>query len=277
MLNMLLRGNTRPSISRRRPLLKVEISLATALQLCRKLTQSPDTEAATLPLAAITAAIGLHVDLRLPEPWLPAASPIPLVVYGGSSAVGAFALKFAARANIHPLIVVAGNGASYVETLIDRSKGDTIVDYRKGDDAVVSGIKDALKGAKLSYAFDAVSEKGSCQNIIQVLDPHGHIALVLPYKEIPKTVAQSFPVAGSAHGDNKDIGYGDNKDFAYIYFRYMARGLHEGWLKGHPPEVVPGGLGGIQQALKNLKDGKASAVKYVFRIADTEGVEDAPL
>jgi len=272
MLNMLLRGNTRPSISRRRPLSKVEISVATALQLSPKLTQSLDIEAATLPLAAMTAAIGLHVRLRLPEPWLPAASPIPLVVYGGSSAVGAFALKFAARANIHPLIVVAGNGASYVETLIDRSKGDTIVDYRKGNDAVVSGIKDALKGAKLSYAFDAVSEKGSYQNIVQVLDPHGNITLVLPgkeYKEIPKTVAQSLTNVGSAHGDNKD--------FAYIYFRYMARGLHEGWFKGHPPEVVPGGLGGIQQALKNLKDGKASAVKYVFRIADTEGVKSALL
>jgi len=229
-------------------------------------------EAATLPLAAMTAAVGLHISLGLPEPWFPATSPIPLLVYGGSYAVGAFALKLAAQANIHPLIVVAGNGASYVETLIDRSKGDTIVDYRKGHDAVVSGVKDALKGAKLSYAFDAVSEKGSYQNIIQVLDPHGEITLVLPgkeYQEIPKTVTQSFTSVGSAHEENKD--------FAYIYFRYLARGLFEGWFKGHPSEVVPGGLGGIQQALQNLKDGEASAVKYVFRISDTEGVKGASL
>jgi len=146
-------------------------------------------EAATIPLAALTAAIGLHVRLGLPVPWLATESPTPLLVYGGSSAVGAYALKLASHANIHPLIVVAGSGSAYVETLIDRSKGDTIVDYRKGDEAVVSGIKEALKGSKLSYAFDAVSEKGSYKNIVQVLDPHGAITLVLPgkdYAEIPK-------------------------------------------------------------------------------------------
>jgi len=48
--------------------------------------------------------------------------------------------------------------------------------------------------------------------------------------------------------------------------------LQEGWFKGHPYEVVPGGLGGVEGALKNLKEGKASAVKYVFRIMETEGV-----
>jgi len=229
-------------------------------------------EAATIPLAVMTAAIGLHVRLGLPEPWLATKSPIPLVVYGGSSAVGAFALKLAAHANIHPLIAVAGAGSSYVETLIDRSKGDTIIDYRKGDDAVVSGIKEALKGQKLSYAFDAVSEKGSYINISKVLDPHGSITLVLPgkeYPEIPKTAKQSLTSVGSAHGADKD--------FAFIYFRFLARGLQEGWFKGHPPEVRPGGLGGIEQALKDLKEGKASAVKYVFRIAETKGVKGASL
>ena len=60
-----------------------------------------------------------------------------------------------------------------------------------------------------------------------------------------------------------------------LFRSYMARGLQEGWFKGHPREVVSGGLGGIQQALENLKDGKASAMKYVFRIADTEGVKSA--
>ena len=40
----------------------------------------------------------------------------------------------------------------------------------------------------------------------------------------------------------------------------------------HPHEVVPGGLGGIQQALTNLKGGRTSAVKYEFRVEDTDGV-----
>jgi NADPH2:quinone reductase len=40
----------------------------------------------------------------------------------------------------------------------------------------------------------------------------------------------------------------------------------------HPYEVVPGGLGGVQQALTNLKGGKASAVKYESRVEDIDGL-----
>jgi NADPH:quinone reductase len=43
----------------------------------------------------MTAAIGLYMRLRLPEPWHATTSPLPLIVYGASGAVGAFAIKLA--------------------------------------------------------------------------------------------------------------------------------------------------------------------------------------
>lgn len=162
---------------------------------------------------------------------------------------------------------MAGRGDKFVEGLIDRSKGDTIIDYRKGDEAVVSGIRDALKGEKLFHAFDAISEHGSFENICKALDPHGKISLVLfgkDYSAIPDTVEQSLTYIGTVHKEDKDFGY--------VFFRYLARSLQEGWFRGHPQEVIPGGLNGIQKGLENLKEGKASAVKYVFRIAETEGL-----
>lgn len=225
------------------------------------------SEGAALPLAVMTSCVGLYARLGLPQPWLPATSPIPLVIYGAASAVGAYAIQLAKRSNIHPLICVAGRGEKHVESMIDRSKGDTIVDYRKGDEAVVQGIKDALKGEKLSYCFDAVSEKNSYQNVSKILDPHGKITLVLPgkeYEEIPKTVEKSTTRVGDVHGALKDFGY--------VYFRYVSKGLDEGWIKSQPQQVMKGGLEGVQEALQNLKDGKASAVKYIFKIADTPGV-----
>lgn len=219
----------------------------------------------------MTAALGLHVRLGLPQAITPAKSPIPLVVYGGASAVGAYAIKLAQKANIHPIIAVAGRGIPYVETLLDPSKGDAVVDYRKGHEAVVKGIKDALKGQKLYHAFDATSEHGSYTNIAQVLEPQGgKITLVLPnkkYEGIPDTVVQTITSVGDSHGKEKD--------FAYAYFRLFARGLDEGWFKPHPAEVVPKGLEGVEGALRNLKEGKASAVKYVFRIGETPGVKSS--
>jgi NADPH2:quinone reductase len=183
--------------------------------------------------------------------------------------------------NIHPIIAVAGRGSAFVETLIDRKKGDTIVDYRKGDEAVVSGIQEALKktGAKeVHYAFDAVSEHNSFQNISKILSKNdSKITLVLPgkdYSEIPEYIQKSTTSVDSVHADPPEakakagiiIG---GREFGYVFFRLFSRGLQQGWFSGHPHEVIPGGLNGVEQGLLNLKGGVNSAVKYVFKIEDT--------
>ncbi|KAI2601937.1 GroES-like protein [Hypoxylon sp. NC1633] len=221
-------------------------------------------EGAAIPLAAMTSALGLYARLCLPQPWTPAREPIPLIIYGAASAVGSYAVQLARRSNIHPLICVAGKSQSHVDKLIDRSKGDIVVDYRDGDDAVVEALQKASGGSKLLYAFDAVSEHNSYVNLSKVLADGAKITLVLPPKEgyeFPSHVTLLPTLVSSVHSDEKDFGF--------VYFRYLSRGLYEGWFKPQPQEVVPGGLKGIQQALENLKAGKANAIKYVFRIADT--------
>ncbi|KAJ5047586.1 uncharacterized protein L3040_003408 [Drepanopeziza brunnea f. sp. 'multigermtubi'] len=163
-------------------------------------------EGASIPLAAMTAAVGLYQRLGLPDPWKPTTTPTPLIVYGASGAVGAYAIKLAQLSNIHPIIAIAGRAQDFVEQLITREKGDTIIDYRKGDEAIVSGIKDALTKAgarEVKYAFDAVSEHNSFQNISQVLAKQGSkITLVLPgrdYSAIPDYIEKSTTNVGSVH------------------------------------------------------------------------------
>ena len=246
----------------------------------------PLIEAATIPLAGITAALGLYQRLGLPLPWHPATKPMPLIVYGAASAVGSYAIQLAQLSNIHPLICVAGRGIQHVESLIDKNKGDMIVDYRSGDESVVQGLLEAAKQhGKLEYAFDAVSEKPSYVNICKVLGSQtAQLTLVLPIKEdsmFPPPITRSQTSCGSVFEalDNdpseKKVGtkIGD-KEFGFVMFRLFGRGLAGGWFKGHPHEVVPGGLYGVESALKNLKEGKASAVKYVLRITDTPGLEN---
>lgn len=232
-------------------------------------------EAATLPLAAMTAAVGLYQRLGLPQPWdqLPADKThhdIPLVIYGAASAVGIFAVQLAVRSNIHPLLCVAGRAKDYVASFLDPSKGDVVIDYRSGDDAVVAALQEAAGGRPLLHALDAVSEKGSPENLGKVLTAgkggeKAKATFVLSgSKEVGDHVDQTTTMVGSVHKDAKDVGF--------VYFRYFGKGLKEGWFKPQRVEVVPGGLGGVQTALENLKAGKASAVKYVFRIDETEGV-----
>lgn len=232
-------------------------------------------EAATIPLAAMTAALGLYQVLRLPLPWAPADKPTPLVVYGGASAVGAFAIKFAQLSNIHPIIAVAGKGAPFVETLISREKGDTIIDYRKGDDAVYAGIKAIGKETPIHHAYDAVTEKGSYVTLGAALDAPGKITVILPAEadKVKEQISIHRTMVGTVHmppAEGQALG---DKEFAAAFFQFIGRGLAQGWFSGHPYEVRKGGLGGIEGALKDLQAGKASAVKYVVKIAETEGVQ----
>ena len=226
-------------------------------------------EGAALPLAALTSALGLYDRLKLPQPWTPRKDdekPIPLVIYGASSSIGYYATQFAIRSNVHPIIAVAGRAQAHVEKIIDRSKGDTIVDYREGDEAVSKGIKEALKGAELHHCFDGVSEKGSYHNVSKAMADGGHITLVLPgkdFSDMPKHIKHSITMVGDVHGPCKDFGS--------VFFRYIAKGVDEGWFKPQPQEEIAGGLEGVEEGLANLKSGKASAVKYVFKIADTPG------
>jgi len=241
-------------------------------------------EGATIPLAAMTAALGLYERLGLPEPWRATTVTTPLIVYGAAGAVGAFAIKLAQASNIHPIIAIAGRGIPFVETIIDKNKGDAIVDYRKGDDAVVTGINDALKKAGLNevkYAFDAVSEHNSFHNISQVLAKDGSkVTLVLSgkdYSAIPSHIERSITSVGSVFRDHAPespeakagIKTG-GKDFGFVFYRLFSRGLQEGWFTGHPYEVVPGGLNSVEKGLANLKGGVNSATKYVFKIEDTK-------
>ena len=284
---MLSARPTQRFIFRRKLALKVsdESSISLKFSAIFILLINRNPEAATIPLAAMTAAFAIFQSLNLPPPWHPTLKPIPLIIYGAASAVGSFAIQLARQANIHPLICVAGRGIPHVDTLIDKSKGDVVLDYREGDDKLVENLQSAVQkaGAKLEYAFDAVSEKGSYLNICKVLDHQtGKITLILPgreYEGIPPTVEQTITSVGltfSSFDSNpwqkKTGALTGNEEFAHAYFRYIGRGLEKGFFKGHPYEVVPGGLAGVEGALQNLKDGKASAVKYVFRIEDTEGV-----
>ncbi|KAL8905415.1 MAG: hypothetical protein Q9207_002655 [Kuettlingeria erythrocarpa] len=243
-------------------------------------------EAASVPLAAMTAAMGLYQRLKLPLPWHPTTTPTPLIVYGAASAVGAYAIKLAQLSNIHPLICVAGRGIPFVEGLISKDKGDIVLDYREGDEKLSQNLKSAVDkvGLKVEYAFDAVSEDGCYLNICKVLDHQsGQIVLALPgkdYSAMPASIKRFTPVPGAVHAImdqdqfQKETGSKTgNTDFGFVMFRFFSRGLQQGWFRGHPQEVMPGGLGGISSAMKNLKDGKASAVKYVFRLEETEGVE----
>jgi len=244
-------------------------------------------EASTVGLAACTAALGLFAKdrLGLPSPFDPIteAETFPIVIYGASSSVGAYALQLAKLAGMYT-IAVAGKGLKYVESL---QCADVLIDYRQGSDNTIALIQKAVKdrfgpNAKLEYAYDAISENGSMQLLARALDGHGKIAIVLPrdpehklrrvssvsdqyqFGEIPDGVETVESAVPSAH--TKD------SDFARKYFVLYGRLLEEGLLKCNQPRILPGGFKGLEEGLQMLKNGQVSAEKLVIRVQDTPGL-----
>lgn len=231
------------------------------------------------------ASIGLFGMLRLPMTWQRSQKEdhaMPLVIYGASGAVGSAAVQLAVNADYHPLICIAGaSGEAVVKPLIDSSKGDVVLDYREGPEKLVENMKAALGNRELQYAFDCVSEHASSANICRVLQEGGHISLVLPsgVKDVPSGFEISITMAGNLWaGFNKSNKHGamvlaGGADFGYCHSKLIGRWLSEGKLRVHSPQVVDGGLlGGVETALKNLRQGKNHGVKYVVRVSDTPGL-----
>jgi NADPH:quinone reductase len=183
--------------------------------------------AATLPLASMTAALALYQQLRNPLPWLPAtgAQSLPILIYGGASAVGSFALKLAKLSNLSPIITVAGSGIDHIKSL---GIADYIVDYRGS--GVAQEIKAILEkhGIQLMQALDCVAKDGTWNHILEVLGDGGRINMVdppdPPVQSWPRGISYSRVFVSTAYG----VPYDNNrsareaagdKDFAQAFYR----------------------------------------------------------
>lgn len=232
-------------------------------------------EAATIPLAAYTAAVALFRNLQLPTPWNPATTPTPFIVYGASTAVGAYAVKLAINSNIHPIIAIAGKASDFVKTIIDESKGDKVFDYRSGSEEMISQIQKHLESGSygpVMHGLDPGIGKSGEKVLNTIVAPNGAINLVMPSDTVVASATKTDTSVGVVH-DTDNGGHGaDARDLGLVMSAWFTKSLQSGQFNGHPFEVKEGGLAGVEQALRDLKDGKNSGVKYVFRIADTPGL-----
>ncbi|KAK3073562.1 hypothetical protein LTR53_004755 [Teratosphaeriaceae sp. CCFEE 6253] len=256
-----------------------EYAIAPATTTFHLLIKVSFEEGATIPLACLTAAIALYHNLRLPPPWQKCSKKTPLLIYGGSTATGAFGIKLARQSHVSPLIVIAGKSTPFVVSLLDASQGDVAIDYRQGQDAVVKAIERHfahIGAGPAHYAFDTISEQGSFHTLGRVLHPNGHITLVSPegdYASIPASLTTSLTYVGIAHGSTPDISTlegirhvadGDGEAFAVVFCRLFSWGLQAGWLSAHPWKCAPNGLHGLSTALNAIKSGQTSATKYII-------------
>jgi NADPH2:quinone reductase len=240
-------------------------------------------------MAAMTAAVGIYRTLGLPLPKPSGSSAStggtstkakPLIIYGASSPVGAFAVKLAHLSGVHPIIAIAGAGSAYVRTLLDEKLGDVVLDYRRGDEELLRGVSSALNtnGLVAALAFDSVPDVRSQRLLGKLLmssesisgQEIKHTASVFPLSKVDDfpgdKVERTFVMSPIIFQSN-EIESADkeaNRAFSKKVTEFFGTAVKIGTLRGHPYEIVAGGLRGIQLGLENLQRGKNSAVKYVY-------------
>lgn len=242
---------------------------------------SPLADAAGVPLAFLTAAIGLIRNLGLTLPEAPAGEvpkiPIEgehktsLIVYGAGSTVGIFVVQLAKMLDLF-VVGVAGDSAAGA-----KSYGcDLVLNYRSPSHE--SELTRAVKEFDIKYAFDAVSEHGSFQRVAYSMHQNrgGHITVLLPVSDEDKEfIADDVKLTRTFVHDAHNPEVEGGQAFAAKYAKLVGEWLEAGLIKPQKVKIVPGGLEGVEEGLRMLQEGEVSGEKLVYRISETPGLEGA--
>ncbi|KAI5780404.1 chaperonin 10-like protein [Geopyxis carbonaria] len=228
--------------------------------------------AAGLPLAYLTAVQGLYTLLGLPTPLDPRpTAPIPLLVYGAATAVGAATVKLAAAAGIGPIIAVAGRGCDFVRSILP--PGSTLIDYRAGN--VEDALRAVLADTPCTHAIDAVSLPDTIATSANVLAPGATLGIVLPTPEGYEAPAgvdvQRFNVGwshdmGALPGQERSCP--ESRALAEKMLKWAMTEMEAGRFEAHPTKVIEGGLKGVEKGLGMLERNEVSACKLVYRVVE---------
>ncbi|KAL0933799.1 zinc-binding oxidoreductase [Colletotrichum truncatum] len=231
-----------------------------------------DSQAAVVSLALATTVQALFQRLALPPPTSPASEPFPVLINGGTSSVGLYAVQLAKKAGLQ----VIATGSKKNHDLLKSLGADIVIDYRDAD--WIEQVKKAAND-NLQYAFDCISEIDTTKAVVQTISSKGgHVMCILPrkadevnapsYVKVESTLA--YTVFGKAlqYGafDNIDGDRSGDKKFWENYLQVVPKWLEEGYVKPNPPKEF-GGLEDIPKGFELQEKGGVSAEKLVYKIA----------
>jgi NADPH:quinone reductase-like Zn-dependent oxidoreductase len=217
----------------------------------QKIPSNMDFKSATvLPLAISTAAACLFkkecLALSMPtSASKPSASGKSVLVWGGSSSVGATAIQLAAGAG-HKVVSIASK--HNLEKLKDLGAAAAF-DYNSS--TVTDDIIAALEGTEFAGVCDCIGSSDTAKAwapIYQKLG--GRYGSVMPGAEgLPEGIEGASVFAPSVALDDKYVGDA-------VWAKWVPEALESGALKALPPPVVAGkGLESVQKGCDEQKKG----------------------
>lgn len=230
-------------------------------------------EGAAMSTSFMTAGLALFKSLALPgHPSRPASHPLPVLVYGGSTATGTAAIQLLRLAGYTPLATCSPGNFP----LVTSYGAAAVFDYRSPDCA--ADIR-AYTNSSLVFALDCITTAESMRICYAAIGRRGGRYTALdPY---PDTVARTRRVVRAdwvlgpvmlgkeigwpePHGRPADPEMGQ---FGAEWVKTVQELLDDGKLRSHPIDVKPGGLENALKGLEMIKNKKVSGVKLVYSMS----------
>lgn len=159
--------------------------------ICRVPTPLSEDEAATFPLNLSTVFVALFLVLGIKLPWEDTGDvPAHLLIVGGGSNCGNFAVQLARLAGIENVVVVGGDAAELA------ARGAThVLDRHAAPEDVVRQVKD-LTADDLVYALDTVNETPGLALSFAALSSTrpGVLAWLLPRRSVGEELKRGHEV-----------------------------------------------------------------------------------
>ncbi|KAK4184057.1 chaperonin 10-like protein [Podospora australis] len=221
-------------------------------------------------LATCTLAIWDPTGLNLlpATPETPAEVPLPVLVYGGSTATGNLAIQLLKLSGFDPIATCSPRNYD----LVRGAGASAVFDYSHPD--VAATIKEHTAG-RLKHVIDCISDARSVALCYEAIARAGgrYVSLELVADELlaqRRAVHASFLLGFEITGKSSGLpgGYGKPADPAKVQlglklWPIYQRLLNAGKLKPHPVQRLEGGLEGIVEGLALLKSGSVSGKKLV--------------
>ena len=170
--------------------------------------------------------------------------------------------------------------------LLKRLSADAVFDYKSVDCGLQ--IREYTSNT-LMYALDCISEPSSAKICADALSTSSssstgtkRYSSLLGIADFPRTdVEKRTTIAYSALGEEMSFaGHGsvippkipakdEDARFMEMFIGIAEALLAEGKVKAHPPSVREDGLRGILEGWQEMREGKVSGEKLVYRVVDT--------
>ncbi|KAH7340065.1 hypothetical protein BKA66DRAFT_44676 [Pyrenochaeta sp. MPI-SDFR-AT-0127] len=232
-------------------------------------------EGASMGCVMGTIGMALFQSLQVPgTPTKPAEKPTTILVYGGSTACGTFAIQLLRLSGLIPITTCSPRNFDLVKSY----GAEAVFDYHLTSAA--AEIKSYTKNS-LKFALDCVSEPKTMEFCYKCIGrTGGRYTALEPFPEGSDkrpTVRADWVFGPAALGKKialpPPLAREENpiiRDWTLEWFRNIQYLADTGKVRLHPLDVIDGGFEGILRGLDLLKRKQVSARKLIVKIPQTE-------